>query len=84
MIDDGNRFPRLAQNTNFPLQSAATGLFPASGCASKLKKMGFKAWVRSSTDQMHNIAGPGDRKQPRESSRRSSWTAPVQPADREA
>ncbi|MGH6875414.1 MAG: aminomethyltransferase family protein, partial [Aestuariivirgaceae bacterium] len=41
------------------------------------EKMGFEAWVRSSTDQMHNIAlqGPASR----EILKDIVWTAPAQP-----
>ncbi|MGH8865421.1 MAG: aminomethyltransferase family protein, partial [Burkholderiales bacterium] len=42
------------------------------------EKMGFKAWVRSSTDQMHNIAVQGPRS--REIVQEIVWTPATQPA----
>ena len=42
------------------------------------EKMGFKAWVRSSTDQLHNIAVQGPKS--REILKEIIWTSPTQPA----
>ena len=42
------------------------------------EKMGFKAWVRSSTDQLHNIAVQGPKS--RDLLKEIIWTSPAQPA----
>ena len=42
------------------------------------EKMGYKAWVRSSTDQMHNLAVQGPNS--REIIKEIIWTAPSQPS----
>ncbi len=42
------------------------------------EKMGFKAWVRSSTEQMHNIAVQGP--ESRDILKEIVWTSPAQPA----
>jgi aminomethyltransferase len=73
MIDDGTLF-RLAQN-NFRWigGSDTSGLW----LREQAQKMGFSAWVRSSTDQLHNIAlqGPASRQILRE----ILWTPATQP-----
>ncbi|MGO4565999.1 DUF1989 domain-containing protein [Rhizobium sp. 2YAF20] len=74
MIDDGTIF-RLAQN-NF--RFIAGDDFSGIWLRQQAEKMGFKAWVRSSTDQMHNIAVQGPKS--REIIKEIVWTAPVQPA----
>jgi aminomethyltransferase len=73
MIDDGTVF-RLGQN-NFRW----IGGFDFSGLwlRQQAEKIGFKAWVRSSTDQMHNIALQGPKS--REILKEVIWTAPSQP-----
>jgi aminomethyltransferase len=74
MIDDGTVF-RLAQN-NFRFIGGDD--FSGIWLRQQAEKMGFKAWVRSSTDQMHNIAVQGPKS--REIIKEIVWTAPVQPA----
>jgi aminomethyltransferase len=74
MIDDGTVF-RLGQN-NFRW----IGGDDTSGqwLRQQAGKTGYKAWVRSSTDQLHNIAiqGPNSRDLLKE----IIWTSPSQPA----
>jgi aminomethyltransferase len=74
MIDDGTVF-RLAQN-NFRWIGGDdySGLW----LRQQAEKMGFKAWVRSSTDQLHNIAVQGPKS--RELLKSIIWTPPAQPA----
>ncbi len=67
MIDDGTVF-RLAQN-NFRWIGGDD--FSGIWLRQQAEKMGFKAWVRSSTDQMHNHRRAGPERAAR-SSRRSS------------
>jgi aminomethyltransferase len=74
MIDDGTVF-RLAQN-NFRFIGGDD--FSGIWLRQQAERMGFKAWVRSSTDQMHNIAVQGPKS--REIIKEIVWTAPVQPA----
>jgi aminomethyltransferase len=73
MVDDGTVF-RLGQN-NFRWIGGID--FSGIWLRQQAEKMGFKAWVRSSTDQMHNIAlqGPASR----EILKDIVWTAPAQP-----
>jgi aminomethyltransferase len=73
MIDDGTVF-RLGQN-NFRWIGGID--FSGIWLRQQAEKKGFKAWVRSSTDQMHNIAlqGPASR----EILKEILWTAPAQP-----
>ncbi|WP_370873022.1 DUF1989 domain-containing protein [Peteryoungia aggregata] len=72
MIDDGTLY-RLGQN-NFRWVGGddASGLW----LREQAERAGFRAWVRSSTDQMHNIAvqGPGSRNILKD----IIWTAPQQ------
>ncbi len=74
MIDDGTVF-RLGQN-NFRW----IGGDDISGIwlREQAEKMGYKAWVRSSTDQMHNLAVQGPNS--REIIKEIIWTAPSQPS----
>ncbi len=74
MIDDGTLF-RLGQN-NFRWIGGDD--FSGIWLRQQAEKMGFKAWVRSSTDQLHNIAvqGPNSRALLSE----IIWTAPAQPS----
>jgi glycine cleavage system T protein (aminomethyltransferase) len=74
MIDDGTVL-RLGQN-NFRLIGGVD--FGGLWLRQQAEKMGFKAWVRSSTEQMHNIAvqGPASRDILKE----IVWTSPAQPA----
>jgi aminomethyltransferase len=74
MIDDGTVF-RLGQN-NFRWIGGDD--YSGIWLREQAEKMGFKAWVRSSTDQMHNIAiqGPNSR----EIMKEVIWTSPSQPS----
>lgn len=74
MIDDGTLF-RLGQN-NFRWIGGddQSGLW----LRQQAEKMGYHAWVRSSTDQMHNIAVQGPKS--RDILKEIIWTAPSQPA----
>jgi aminomethyltransferase len=74
MIDDGTVF-RLGQN-NFRW----IGGDDVSGIwlREQAEKMGYKAWVRSSTDQMHNLAVQGPKS--REIIQEIIWTSPTQPS----
>jgi aminomethyltransferase len=74
MIDDGTVF-RLAQN-NFRWIGGDD--FSGLWLRQQAEKMGFKAWVRSSTDQLHNIAVQGPKS--RDLLKEIIWTAPAQPA----
>lgn len=74
MIDDGTVF-RLGEN-NFRW----IGGDDVSGIwlREQAEKMGYKAWVRSSTDQMHNLAVQGPNS--RDIIKEIIWTAPSQPS----
>lgn len=74
MIDDGTVF-RLGQN-NFRWIGGDD--FSGKWLRDQAEKMGYKAWVRSSTDQLHNIAvqGPASRGILKE----IIWTSPAQTA----
>ncbi len=74
MIDDGTLF-RLAQN-NFRWIGGTDvgGLWLREQAA----KMGYKAWVRSSTDQLHNIAVQGP--ESRAILQQVIWTPAAQPS----
>jgi len=74
MIDDGTVF-RLAQN-NFRWIGGDD--FSGLWLRQQAEKMGFKAWVRSSTDQLHNIAVQGPKS--RELLKDIIWTSPAQPS----
>jgi aminomethyltransferase len=74
MIDDGTLF-RLGHN-NFRWIGGDD--FSGIWLRQQAEKMGFKAWVRSSTDQLHNIAVQGPKS--RELLSEIIWTAPAQPA----
>ncbi len=74
MIDDGTVF-RLAQN-NFRWIGGDD--FSGLWLRQQAERMGFAAWVRSSTDQMHNIAVQGPKA--RELLKEFVWTAPAQTA----
>ncbi|MDO9416686.1 DUF1989 domain-containing protein [Pararhizobium sp.] len=74
MIDDGTVF-RLAEN-NFRWIGGDD--FSGIWLRQQAEKMGFKAWVRSSTDQMHNLAVQGPNS--REIIKEMIWTSPVQPS----
>jgi len=74
MIDDGTVF-RLGQN-NFRWIGGDdySGIWLREQAA----KAGYQAWVRSSTDQLHNIAVQGPNS--RELLKEIIWTSPAQPA----
>lgn len=74
MIDDGTVF-RLGQN-NFRWIGGDD--YSGKWLREQAEKMCYEVWVRSSTDQMHNIAvqGPNSRDLLKE----IIWTAPAQPA----
>lgn len=74
MIDDGTLF-RLAQN-NF--RWIGGNDFSGLWLRQQAERMSFKAWVRSSTDQLHNIAVQGPRS--RDLLKEIVWTPPAQPA----
>jgi aminomethyltransferase len=74
MIDDGTVF-RLAQN-NFRWIGGDD--FSGLWLRQQAEAMGYKAWVRSSTEQLHNIAVQGPRS--RDLLKEIIWTAPAQPA----
>ena len=74
MIDDGTVF-RLGHN-NFRWIGGDD--YSGIWLREQAEKMGYKAWVRSSTDQLHNIAvqGPNSRDLLKE----IIWTPPAQPS----
>jgi aminomethyltransferase len=74
MIDDGTVF-RLAQN-NFRWIGGDD--FSGQWLREQAEKMDYKAWVRSSTDQLHNIAIQGPKS--RDLLKEILWTSPAQPA----
>ncbi len=74
MIDDGTVF-RLGEN-NF--RWIGGGDISGIWLREQAEKMGYKAWVRSSTDQMHNLAVQGPNS--REIIKEIIWTAPSQPS----
>ncbi len=73
MIDDGTVF-RLAQN-NFRWIGGDD--FSGLWLRQQAEKMGFKAWVRSSTDHLHNLAVQGPKS--RDLLKEIIWTPPAQP-----
>jgi aminomethyltransferase len=74
MIDDGTVF-RLGQN-NF--RWIGGDEFSGQWLRQQAEKMGYKAWVRSSTDQLHNIAVQGPKS--RDLLKEIIWTSPAQTA----
>jgi aminomethyltransferase len=73
MIDDGTVF-KLGQNLfRFIGGDDYSGVW----LREQAEKMGYKAWVRSSTDQLHNIAVQGPNS--REILKDILWTSPTQP-----
>jgi aminomethyltransferase len=73
MIDDGTVY-RLAQN-NFRWIGGDD--YGGIWLRQQSEKLGFKAWVRSSTDQLHNISVQGPKS--RDLLKEIIWTAPAQP-----
>ncbi len=74
MIDDGTVF-RLGQN-NFRWIGGDD--YSGQWLREQADKMGYQAWVRSSTDQLHNIAVQGPNS--REIMKEIIWTSPAQPS----
>ncbi|MEI6699790.1 MAG: DUF1989 domain-containing protein, partial [Mycobacteriaceae bacterium] len=74
MIDDGTVF-RLGQN-NFRWIGGDD--YSGIWLREQAEKAGYQAWVRSSTDQLHNIAVQGPNS--RELLKEIIWTSPAQPA----
>ena len=74
MIDDGTVF-RLGQN-NFRWIGGDD--YSGQWLREQAEKMGYQAWVRSSTDQLHNIAVQGPNS--REIMKEIIWTSAAQPS----
>ncbi|SCW48786.1 aminomethyltransferase [Rhizobium mongolense subsp. loessense] len=74
MIDDGTLFRLGDKNFRWIGGDDASGIW----LREQAEKKGFRAWVRSSTDQMHNIAVQGPKS--RNILKEIIWTAPRQPA----
>ena len=74
MIDDGTLF-RLGDN-NFRWIGGVD--YGGIWLREQAEKLGLKAWVRSSTDQLHNVAVQGPKS--RDILREIIWTPPAQPA----
>ncbi len=74
MIDDGTLF-RLGEN-NFRWIGGDD--YSGIWLREQAEKLGLKAWVRSSTDQLHNVAVQGPKS--RDILRKVIWTPPAQPA----
>jgi aminomethyltransferase len=77
MIDDGTVF-RLGAN-NF--RWIGGDEFSGTWLRQQAEKMGYRAWVRSSTDQLHNIAVQGPLS--RDILGEVIWTPPAQPSLKE-
>ncbi|MBL0374097.1 aminomethyltransferase family protein [Rhizobium sp. KVB221] len=73
MIDDGTLFRLGDNNFRWIGGDDQSGIW----LRQQAEKMGYRAWVRSSTDQMHNIAVQGPKS--REILKDIVWTAPKQP-----
>jgi aminomethyltransferase len=74
MIDDGTLF-RLGEN-NFRWIGGDD--YSGIWLREQAEKLGLKAWVRSSTDQLHNVAVQGPKS--RDILREVIWTPPSQPS----
>lgn len=74
MIDDGTVF-RLGQNL---FRWIGGDDYSGIWLREQAQKKGFKAWVRSSTEQLHNIAVQGPKS--RDIMKEIIWTSPAQPA----
>lgn len=72
MIDDGTLFRLGDKNFRWIGGDDYSGIW----LREQAEKKGFRAWVRSSTDQMHNIAVQGPKS--RDILREIIWTAPRQ------
>jgi glycine cleavage system T protein (aminomethyltransferase) len=73
MIDDGTVFRLAPNNFRWIGGDDYSGIW----LRQQAEKMGFQAWVRSSTDQLHNIAVQGPKS--RDLLKEIIWTAPAQP-----
>ena len=76
MIDDGTLF-RLGEN-NFRWIGGVD--YGGIWLREQAEKLGLKVWVRSSTDQLHNVAVQGPKS--RDILRDVIWTPPAQPGPR--
>jgi aminomethyltransferase len=74
MLDDGTLFRLGANNFRWIGGDEYDGVW----LRELAKRQGFTAWVRSSTDQLHNIAVQGPKS--REILREILWTPPAQPS----
>jgi aminomethyltransferase len=74
MVDDGTLF-RLGEN-NFRWIGGDD--YGGIWLREQAEKLGLKAWVRSSTDQLHNVALQGPKS--RDILREVIWTPPAQPS----
>ncbi len=74
MVDDGTLFRLGADNFRWIGGDDYGGVW----LREQAETLGLKAWVRSSTDQLHNIAVQGPKS--REILSRVIWTPPAQPA----
>lgn len=74
MIDDGTVF-RLGQNL---FRWIGGDDYSGIWLREQAEKMGYQAWVRSSTDQLHNIAVQGPTS--RDLMKEIIWTSPAQPS----
>jgi aminomethyltransferase len=74
MIDDGTLFRFGENNFRWIGGDDYSGIW----LREQAEKLGLKAWVRSSTDQLHNVAVQGPKS--RDILRQVIWTPPAQPA----
>jgi aminomethyltransferase len=73
MIDDGTLFKLGDNNFRWIGGNDTSGLW----IREQAEKLGLNAWVRSSTDQLHNVAVQGPKS--RDILKDIIWTAPMQP-----
>ena len=74
MVDDGTLYRLAPDNFRWIGGSDVSGIWMRE----QAEKLGLKAWVRSSTDQMHNVAVQGPKS--REIMKEVIWTPPARPA----
>jgi aminomethyltransferase len=74
MIDDGTAFRLGPDNFRWIGGDDYSGIW----LREQAEKLGLKVWVKSSTDQLHNIAVQGPKS--REILKQIIWTAPAQPS----
>ncbi|MGI9406027.1 MAG: DUF1989 domain-containing protein, partial [Hyphomicrobiaceae bacterium] len=77
MIDDGTLYRLDTNNFRWVGGSDYGGIW----LREQAEKLGLKVWVRSSTDQLHNIAVQGPKS--RDILKEVIWTAPAQPTTEE-